>query len=268
MTELQQCEFDLLKEFIRICDVLKLNYFLICGSALGAVKYQGFIPWDDDIDVALVREDYEVFVKEAPKLLPAHLFLQNHDTEPRCPFIYSKLRNSDTAFIEKSAQHLPIHQGIYIDIFPLDGYPESGAAAAVLEMKKFIYRRLLVAVYRQPTALKTALALPLRALGVGRWYPQIVRRYAAMIKKYSCSESALWCNHGNWQGRLEYAPREQYGSGTKVVFEGLTVRIPEAYDAYLSQKYGDWRADLPLHERQGHHHYLVCDVHQSYKNYR
>ena len=69
MNELQKIEFDLLKIFVEICQKLNLNYYLVCGTALGAVKYNGFIPWDDDIDVALCREDYEIFCQKAQQLL-------------------------------------------------------------------------------------------------------------------------------------------------------------------------------------------------------
>lgn len=74
MTPLQEKELALLKEFIAICDRLQLRYYLVCGSALGAVKYQGFIPWDDDVDVALPRKEYEIFLAEAPSMLPPQFF--------------------------------------------------------------------------------------------------------------------------------------------------------------------------------------------------
>lgn len=77
MTELQEIEFGLLQQFLSICEQLNLTYYLVCGSALGAVKYGGFIPWDDDIDVALPRKDYEIFCRKAPQILPEWCFLQN-----------------------------------------------------------------------------------------------------------------------------------------------------------------------------------------------
>lgn len=133
MNELQQAEFALLKAFDQVCAKLGLKYFLVCGSALGAAKYRGFIPWDDDIDVALYREDYEIFCAHAAALLPEHLFVQNYRTDPAFPAIYSKLRDSNTTYIEKSARHLPIHHGIFIDVFPLDGYPDGRLARRRLE---------------------------------------------------------------------------------------------------------------------------------------
>ncbi len=77
MTELQRKEFELLSCLISICRTLGLRYYLVCGSALGAEKYKGFIPWDDDVDVALLREDYETLLRKAPGLLPDQMFLQN-----------------------------------------------------------------------------------------------------------------------------------------------------------------------------------------------
>ena len=73
MTELQKVELDMLKWLVRICNQLDLTYYLVCGSALGAVKYGGFIPWDDDIDVAFPRQDYELFLEKANEFLPKHL---------------------------------------------------------------------------------------------------------------------------------------------------------------------------------------------------
>ena len=121
---------------MQVCQQLNLSYFLVCGSALGAVKYQGFIPWDDDMDLAMLRPDYEAFLAQAQALLPRHIFLQNYKTDPAFPAIYSKLRLSGTVFLEESAQHLPIHHGIFLDLFPLDGYPTEPTLQRRLERQK------------------------------------------------------------------------------------------------------------------------------------
>lgn len=104
MTELQEIEVGLLQQFLSICEKLNLTYYLVCGSALGAVKYGGFIPWDDDIDVALPRKDYERFCREAPELLPEWCFLQNYHSEPQYYLLGSKLRDSRTTYIEMMAE--------------------------------------------------------------------------------------------------------------------------------------------------------------------
>jgi lipopolysaccharide cholinephosphotransferase len=88
-----------------------------------------------------------------------------------------------------------------------------------------------------------------------------------LYTKYPPEESELWCNYGNWQGKLEYAPKWHYGEGTWVTFEGLRVRIPENYDAYLTQKYGDWRSDPPLEKQKSHHVSTIIDTEKPYTFY-
>lgn len=266
MNALQKKEFKLLTMFTEICDKLGLRYFLICGSALGAVKYKGFIPWDDDVDVGLFREDYEVFLEKAPDFLPEHIFLQNYRTDPAFPAIFSKLRNSATAYIERSASRLPINQGIYIDIFPLDGYPEDNSKQKHLERQKQIYRRLLSTAYLPNCWWKWLFIFPFRLLGIHKHTAALAQQYEKLITQYSTANSKLIANHGNWQGKLEYAPTEQYGNGIWGEFEGLKVRLPEQYDAYLHQKYGDYTSDPPIEEQVGHHYSIAYDCNRSYKD--
>ena len=269
MTELQQIEFEMLKAAVEICDRLGLTYYLVCGSALGAAKYQGFIPWDDDIDIALPREDYRVFCREAQKYLPDYYFLQTHRTDPHYPWFSAKLRDSRTTYIEKAAAGLDIHHGVFIDIFPLDGYPADPKAQKKLELQKKIRKLLLISAYAGDYSLKVVLLMKIfRFIGVHKRTAGIAEKLEKVLSAHALKNSLLWCNHANWQGKLEYAPCEQYGQGTWTTFEGLPVRIPQQYDAYLTQKYGDWRADLPEEQKVGHHYYGVMDLHKSYTTYR
>lgn len=268
MNRLQQIEFELLKEFVCICEELQLTYFLVCGSALGAAKYQGFIPWDDDVDVALPRPDYEIFCREAQKLLPEGVFLQNNRTDPEYPFIFSKLRQSNTTFVEKALSQRNINHGVYIDVFPLDGYPNNSSLASQVEKEKRRYDLWLLCCLNFKGNWKTKLlTVAEKMLLLHRRASWFVNRLERHISQYQVGESYLWCNHGNWQGKREYAPREQYGSGIWATFEGLQIRIPEKYDEYLTQKYGDWRADLPEEKKTGHHYSLICDTERTYEDY-
>ncbi len=253
---------------MRICKELELTYYLVCGSALGAAKYKGFIPWDDDIDVALPRGDYEIFCQKAQSMLPTHLFLQNHRTDPYYPLIFSKIRNSNTTFIEKSYAGTNINHGVYIDVFPLDGYPNDSRLREDIEKEKRRYLLTRLCCFDVKRTWKTALLVAVqKVLGVHRHPAKFVERAENRLKQYSTDESVVWCNHGNWQGKLEYAPCEQYAEGTWAEFEGLRVRIPEKYDEYLTQKYGDWRSDPPKSQMSGHHYHYICDTERSYKEF-
>lgn len=268
MNDLQKAEFELLKIFIEICEKCGLKYYMVCGSALGAVKYSGFIPWDDDIDVALPRYDYDKFCEVAAHYLPSNIFLQNFHTDPQFPHVFSKLRNSDTTFIEKDTSHLNINHGVYIDVFPLDGYPVEDSDARIFELK----RKLLS--WKQYCALKDKSKFKIRirnsffrVLGYHKRTHKTLAKLENLYKSFDLQSSKLWCNYGNWQGRLEYAPKEQYGDGVRTIFEGIEVVVPKSYDEYLTQKFNDWRADLPKDQQVGHHYYEVCNLNRSYKSY-
>lgn len=268
MNELQRTELDMLRVFVQICEELDLRYYLVCGTALGAAKYQGFIPWDDDVDVGMPRGEYERFLREAPAKLPSHLFLQNYRTDPAFPHVFSKLRNSNTTFLETGMAHLTMNHGIYIDIFPLDGYPEGKLQQLCFDLRKKVFGWKQYCALRGDPKPKVRIRNQVfRLLGYHKRTAKTLGAMDRMFCSWPPETSPRWCNHGNWQGKQEYAPREQYGAGTKAVFEGLEVRIPENYDAYLTQKYGDWRAELPEDKQRSHHIYLVCDVHRPYTEY-
>lgn len=268
MTEIQKVELNILREFIRVCEELGLIYFLVCGSALGAVKYNGFIPWDDDVDVALPRDDYERFCEMAQQLLPEYIFVQNYKTEKEFPRLYTKLRDSRTTYVEKTVAHLNMNHGIFIDVFPLDGYPVQKKDVKVLEIRKKIRKLQIESAFNVDYGwLRNSFLKMERLLGFHKKTAYFIKKLEKQLMNWPADESKLWCNHGNWQGKLEYALKEQYGKGTWMEFEGLMVRVPEKYDAYLTQKYGDWRADLPEEEKVGHHYYEVCDVNHSFRKY-
>lgn len=267
MNRIQEKAFQIFQKFVQICDELKLPYFMVCGSALGAVKYGGFIPWDDDIDVALFRKDYERFCQEAPKLLPSKFFLQNYHTDSAFPAIYSKLRDSSTTCMETSVALLPINHGICIDIFPLDGYPSEIDQQCRLEWKKKLYVHLLSIPCVRPQQWKENMIRPLRVLGIGKDSARIAEAYTKCISMWPVHTSKVVANHGNWQGKLDYHDMEVYGDGTQINFEGLSVRVPTNWDEYLKQKYGDYHQDPPRKNQTSHHQYLYLDPDHPYTDY-
>ncbi len=270
MNELQQRELQIFKAFSEVCKKLGLKYFLVCGSALGAVKYNGFIPWDDDMDVGLPRKDYELFCEKAQSLLPKYYFVQTYKTDKNLPYLYCKIRDSRTTYIEKSVSNLDINHGVYIDVFPLDGYPRKKKDIRELEIKKKILKLKIFCAYaKNPEAsVKSKLLRILgRILGLHKKTQKNIEKLNLLLSRWSIEDSDLICNHGNWQRELEYSPKDHYGEGLGVKFEGVDVRVPEKFDEYLTRKYGDWRAELPAEEQAGHHYYQVCDLTKPYTEY-
>lgn len=116
--------YDILAEIIRVCDKHNIPYVIIAGSAIGAFFEKDILPWDDDVDIAMKRKDYKRFLSIAPQELDKKYFLQWIDTDPRTPFYFAKVRKNNTLFVEQEFSHLPIHHGIFIDVFPFDRVPD------------------------------------------------------------------------------------------------------------------------------------------------
>lgn len=116
---------DTLREVVRVCDAASIPYFIQGGTAIGAHFFEGIVPWDDDIDLGMTRDDYERFLREAPSLLREGYVLQEFSTEKATPFYFAKVRKMGTRFVESEWVGLPIEEGIYIDIFPYDLVPDS-----------------------------------------------------------------------------------------------------------------------------------------------
>lgn len=117
--------YGILAEIIRVCKVLNIPYFLQGGSAIGAFYNNGIVPWDDDIDVGMIRSDYNRFLLEAPAVLGKEYFLEWFGTEKNTPFYFAKVKKNGTVFIEHMYRNLDIHHGIFVDIFPYDRIPDS-----------------------------------------------------------------------------------------------------------------------------------------------
>ncbi|MDR0745060.1 MAG: LicD family protein [Mediterranea sp.] len=135
---------QIIKEVKRICDEEKIQYFIIGGSALGAVRHSGFIPWDDDFDIGMTRDNYERFLKIAPNKLAPDYFLQWYGTDAGSPFYFAKVRMNGTLFIENYCRNIDMHQGIYIDIFPYDHLPLSKWKRKIQHIKTVIYSELYI----------------------------------------------------------------------------------------------------------------------------
>lgn len=272
--QLKQCELALLLAFKTVCEQLDLTYYLVEGSLLGAVRHQGFIPWDDDIDVAMPRCDYERFLREAQALLPSYYFVQSLDSEPAFHANFAKLRDSRTTFIESSVRNRPINHGVYIDIFPLDFVPQNHLVRAMVSFADRLCTLRVAQVFTLPQQLQPQRTLTKRIKHrIGNSCARILLptlRQALIVQKHLYTVS----KHGEnlisycstWKGR-ESMPAEWYGKGTELTFEGITMPVPAQYDRWLTQVYGDYRTLPPVEQRISHHDTECIDLERPYTTY-
>ena len=120
LKKLHIVEVEILDEIDRVCKKNNIEYFLIGGTLLGAIRHKGFIPWDDDLDVGMTRENYEKFINIAPNELDSKYYLDNFKTNTNCHLPFSKIRKNNTTMDEEATKNFNNHKGIFVDIFPFD----------------------------------------------------------------------------------------------------------------------------------------------------
>ena len=264
LQQLKERERDMLKIFVDICNKHNIKYFVQGGTLLGTVRHSGFIPWDDDIDVSLHREDYEKFLAVAEKELPEYYFLQTKDTDPEYPNNFAKIRDSRTTFVESSAINLKINHGAYIDIFPLDNYP-SGAKAKIFEIKKKLLTwRINKAFYIPAMSLISKIITVITMI----LFPSLkgaVNKREKLYKSVPKSERVV-NNSGAWLQK-EIISREWVQDTIEMEFEGIKVNVSDKYDEWLTYVYGDYMSLPPETERVGHHYVDYFDMNKPYTEY-
>lgn len=261
--ELQNKELELLDAFIQVCEQLNLKYYLLGGTLLGAVRHQGFIPWDDDIDVGMLREDYEVFLQQGQQYLPEYYFLQSFHTDSEFPANFAKLRDSRTTFVEYSMKDCRMNHGAYIDVFPLDYYPDKGEH--VFRIKNLLMKlRITDAFSPGNMKLKTKALRCVSRL----FYPSVKNAVDKREHLFqSVTEGKRIANHCGAWGKREIVPKQWYGEGTQLTFAGIQVWAPSHYHEWLTQVYGDYMKLPPEEKRIAHHYVAVFDLHKPYTDY-
>ena len=270
MEILKHIELDIFKNYIYICEKYKLRYYILGGTALGAVRHKGFIPWDDDIDVGMPRYDYEKFLEVAPKELPEYLFLQTNITDKNYPLNFAKIRNSNTSFIETRTQNIKMNHGIYIDVFPLDGYPSFKAIAKMRQTLDIVISKSIKNIFFYEKHIKKTLAGHINDIishVFFKDYRKAVKLRDKLLKKYDYEKCDIVANYCGAWGLKEVMPKSYFGNGTIGEFEGLKVMLPYDYDKYLTSLYGDYMTPPPPEKRISHHYCTVIDTNKSYLNY-
>lgn len=240
---------DILNEIVRICDILKIKFIVTGGTAIGTYYFQGFVKWDDDIDIGMLREDYTLFEKEAPRLVSKGFFIQCLETEPTTPFYCLKVRKDNTLFIQEPYQNLAIHHGIFVDVFPFDKVPDNKIIARIhqravqyfegLFRKRQLFQSIIESQHNLPKALSTPLAkIRFRILGIlpRSFYYKCVHATAAFFNKKSCQYLDVIKNS------MDHLPVSSFANAKITEFEGIKVHIPDHVEDYLRHHYPDLKS--------------------------
>ena len=266
MNDIQKKLLEIAKEYINVCEELNLRYFLMFGSAIGALRHNGFIPWDDDIDFGMPRSDYELFLKEGQQYFPSNYFIQTHKSDKNYFSQYAKVRDNNTTAIEEADKNVVMNHGLWIDIFPLDGLPASLKKRKALDFLDFkiLRRRYQDYKYKLPQLhIKFAnflvkIILPSKEYA----YKKSIR--LATKYNFDTSEYVFYM----FSKRAKHNLKQEWFSDYKMhKFEDIDIRIPIECEKILEMLYGNWRELPPIEDRNGGHSIVIIDLKKSYKEY-
>ncbi len=255
--EIKEISYHILKEVARFCEDNKITYFLACGTALGAIRHNGFIPWDDDIDIAMPREDYERFLRVYSSSKYKLCCIQN-DSQYIYPF--AKIIDPSTILIEK-VEH-PYRLGVYIDVFPIDGLPQDRKMLQK-HLKRIEWDMRLISWKRISTEKKLNFSHKfIQSIAKVILFPipisKLILRMDQDLKKYQYKSAKLvghFVTRAVWGQDVK--PKSIFNRPVKHRFVDADYNVPEDYDKYLKMEYGDYMKLPPEEKRVTHHDYIA-----------
>lgn len=248
---LQSACLDILKEIDKVCKKNNIKYCLYAGTLLGAVRHGGFIPWDDDLDIAMLREDYERFLSVALRDLSPEFFLQTYHTDKKYISFYAKLRKNNTIYEEPISNG--IHKGIFVDIFPLDKKIKKGFFLECnrIKLSILIHYHYLAGnnpVQMYPRLNKKFIKFIFRHIRIDR--NKTKQKIETLLQKYNHNKDCT--NIVSWSITPKYTTcfqKEWFDDFIDVNFENINFPIPIGYHEILTTCYGDYMI-LPPEEKR------------------
>ena len=244
---------DIMDEVDRVCKKNNLRYYIVGGTLLGAIRHKGFIPWDDDLDIAMPRDDFERFIELSSSELNPSYYLEWITTNPIYWESFPKVCRKDTVFLHQTHQKRNLHWGIFIDIFPLDYSP---AYSNKLEWRKKLgnhLKALLVsAVIEEKNTWKIWVYRFIHLFISNKYVHKLIRSVRLSARKLGATHFA---NFGSqYKLSKQTMPIEWYGEGTPIEFEGRMYNAPKEYERVLSSIYGNNYMQLPPENKRRTHY--------------
>ena len=270
LERLHKVQLEILGDFIQVCEKYKLAYFAIYGTALGAVRHQGFIPWDDDIDVGMLRVDYDRFLEIFQQELSEKYALLTPEIDDRYACTVTHIQKKGTKFISEMSQDLKCEQCIFIDVFPFDYVAEDAKGQIKQERRTNFWGKLLfLAGTAYPIIPLKGLAGTLAGaacklihgfLKLFRISPKtLYRKYLRAVTAYNSGEKKEYVTSFENEGSLKnkILEKEIYPL-QKAKFENLEINLPANNDEFLKKVYGDYM-QLPPEDQRVNHRPLIID---------
>lgn len=235
--KLQLRILDIVKDVDKICRENDIDYYILYGSALGAIRHQGFIPWDDDFDIGMTFDNYVKFLEICEKKLDKNkYYVQTPEKEKNYYLSFSKIRDIRTTLIEEGNENIDIVRSVYIDVFPLVGIPNNKIKERILKINRAFMLSANMNVINNKF-LRCIFDIILKIFGRRK----ILKYTTKRCFKYNTNDCEYWCSIADGDGYIQNKiKREIYGKPKYVKFEDIMLPVPENTDKYLKNIYGDY----------------------------
>lgn len=264
IVDVQNKLFQILVEVDRICRKYNIKYSLEGGTLLGAIKYKGFVPWDDDIDIVMPRTDYERFLKICKKELDTQFFLQNSDIMYEFPLNYTKICLNNTLYIQGNSENFNIHHGLFLDVFPIDNVNlkllkfQISIIRALSGTREYKINKRYKEDFKLPSSkkYKNLLCMVLSILPM-EWINRLL--YVTMtIFNYKKTDYVFeLCTSSR---NLKPLKRNVYEELIEVDFMGKSFLASKHYTRFLEARFGDISILPPIEKRVPSHNIIKCKL--------
>ena len=254
LDEIKDIELNLLRSIDEFCRNNQITYYIHAGTLLGAVRHKGFIPWDDDIDICMLREDYNKFKSLVSNENCGFAFIC-FENEEKYPYVFGKVYDKDTILVESDRNGASI--GIYIDVFPIDNLPNSmeKAAAFVKRCHSLAWVQMMASdtkIRRAKTKLRQVVKVMLTPLSKLIGYKKLAVILNKKVQKYNVVESKYVSNIVS-PNYMHVYEKEWFKETVRIPFETIEVNAPAGYKKLLQTMYGDYMKLPPAEKRVSHH---------------
>lgn len=267
LSPIQDKLLSMLSWFHEYCESNHITYYAAGGTMIGALRHEGFIPWDDDIDIVVPRNDYNRLIQLFNHKIDHYILESPYSGNDDYLYSFAKLYDTDTTLTEKT--HIPCRRGVYIDVFPLDGVgmtkEEALSNFKSVDKKNMMLMTRTCSVRRERSWYKNVSIILSQAI------PKAFINNKKLSIQLDEIANAIHNNDAQFVANLMGTYREKeiiekhiFGKPTLYKFEHIYIYGPEKYDMYLQKIYGEWRKLPPIEKQKTNHDFIELDLSSSY----